>query len=62
MLIEGCKVTVNMSLSGHVPNWLKEIPDHLNDHLDQEDVQRGTAHQTIIIRIFLQLQQEPKDV
>ena len=29
MLVEGCEVTVNMSLYAAVPNWIKEIPDHL---------------------------------
>ena len=30
MLVKGCKALINMSLSGLVQNWLKEIPDHLN--------------------------------
>ena len=59
MLVEDCKVIMSISLSDLVPNWLKEIPDHLKT---QEMLQRGSARRVILIRIFSELFQDPKDV
>ena len=32
MLVEDCKVSMNISLSEFVPNWIGEISDHLKTH------------------------------
>ena len=39
MLVEGCEVTINMSMYATVPNWIKEILDHLKtQHMCNEAV------------------------